>query len=59
MKGMLMPVLPVGVVVQTAHDHGSAGRAAGGGGKCVEKQGAVAGKGIDSRGLGNGIAVAA
>ena len=59
MKGMLMSVLPIGMVVEATHDHGSTGRAAGSGGKCVEKQGAVLGEGIDSRGLGNRIAIAA
>lgn len=59
MKGVLMSVLPIGMVVEATHDHGSTGRTAGSGGKCVEKQGAVLGEGIDSRGLGNRIAIAA
>ena len=59
MKGMLMSVLPIGMVVEPTHDHGSTGRTAGSGGKCVEKQGAVLGEGINRRGLGYGIAIAA
>ena len=58
MKGVLMSVLPIGMVVETTHDHGSTGRAAGGGGKSVEKQGAVLGDCIDGRRLGNGVAIA-
>ena len=37
-KGVLVPVLAVGVVVQTAHHDRSAGRATGGGGKGVEEK---------------------
>ena len=59
MKGVLMSVLSIGMVVEPTHDHGSTGRTAGSGCKCVEKQGAVLGEGIDSRGLGNRIAIAA
>lgn len=59
MKGVLMSVLSISMVVESTHDHGSTCRAAGSGGKCVEKQSAVFGEGIDSRGLGNGIAIAA
>ena len=58
MKSVLMSVLSISMVVESTHDHGSTGRTAGSGGKCVEKQSAVFGEGIDSRGLGNGIAVA-
>ena len=59
MKGVLMSVLPIGMVVEATHDHGSTGRTAGSGGKSVEKQGTVLSEGIDSRGLCNGIAIAA
>ena len=59
MKGVLMSVLSISMVVEATHDHRSTGRAAGSGGKCVEKQGSVLGEGIDSRGLGNGVAIAA
>ena len=52
-----MPVLAVGVVVQTAHHDRTAGRATGGRGKSIEKKGSVFGEGVDSRGLGNFVSI--
>ena len=57
-KGVLVPVLAVGVVVQTAHHDRSAGRATGGGGKGVEEKRPVCGQGIDGRGPGNFVSIA-
>ena len=37
MKGVLVTVLSVGMIVESAHDHGTTGGAAGGGGKGVLK----------------------
>ena len=58
MKGVLVTILPIGMVVQSAHDHGPAGGATCSGGKGIEEHGAVFGEGIDCWCLGNGIAVA-
>ena len=57
-KGVLVPVLAVGVVVQTAHHDRSAGRATGGGGEGVEEKRPVCGQGIDGRGPGNFVSIA-
>ena len=57
-KGMLMPVLPIGMVVQSAHYDRPAGRAAGRGRVGIQKKSAVLGEGIDGRGLGNLVAIA-
>ena len=58
MKGVLVTILPIGMVVQSTHDHGPAGGATGSSGKGIEEKRAVFGKGIDCWCLSNGIAVA-
>ena len=58
MKGVLVTVLAVGMVMQSTHDHGSTGRAAGGGGECMSKECAVVRQRIDRRSLGNGVTIA-
>lgn len=58
MKRVLVTVLAVGVVMQSAHDHGSTGGAARGGGECMSKECAVGGKGVDRRSLSHRVTVA-
>ena len=55
---MLMPVLSIGMVVEATHDHGSARRTAGGGGKGIKKNRTVLGQCIDGRRLGNRVTIA-
>ena len=57
-EGVLVPVLAVGVVVQTAHHYGATGRATGGGGEGVEEKGPVCGQCIDGRSPGNFVSIA-
>ena len=58
MKGVLGTVLSVGMIVESAHDHGTTGGAAGGRGKGVLKQCAIFGEGINRGSLGNRISIA-
>ena len=58
MKGVLVTVLSVGMIVESAHDHGATGGAAGGRGKGVLKQCAIFGEGINRGSLGNRISIA-
>ena len=53
-----MTILPVGMVVKSAHHHGTAGRATCSGGKGVKEDGAVFRQGINSRCLSDWVAVA-
>ena len=57
MKRVLVTVLAVGVVMQSAHDHGSTGGAARGGGECMSKEGAVGGQGVDRRSLSHRVTI--
>ena len=59
MKRMLMSILTIGMIVESAHDHGSTGGTTGSGCKCMSEESAISGKRIDRRCLGNWITIAA
>ena len=58
MEGVLVTILSVGMVVKSAHHHGTAGGATGSGGKGVLKNRTIFREGINSRRLSNAVAVA-
>ena len=59
MKGVLVAVLSVCVVMETAHHHGTTRRTTRGGGEGVFENGSVLGQRINRRGFGNGVSVTA
>ena len=59
MKGVLVAVLSVCVVMETAHHHGTTRRTTRGGGEGIFENGSVLGQRINRRGFGNGVSVTA